>query len=409
VLASRGPAIPPVGISNGRVGTGDRTSPGAVDQAYCSSEFQRLALMDFDPKYRELLREARKENVSFYVITPGGLQAPVTIGGINALRRATDDLVSLANETDGIAIVNTNDLNSGMKKIADDLAAYYVLGYYTTNTRFDGGLRHIKVRLKANNQVVRARRQYRAPTEAEIAALAAGSAGVSSSSRSAPVAPSPIETALAVLERASRPFAGYAAAAGRQLTIVAELSAKSIELGKWKDGADVDVVASAADGTDVATGRGKLESGSYATTIRLTPAAAWPARVAVRFKGTAGPSVDDWFVLERSSATLVGDAIAYRSASRVALRPVATFEFARNERIRAEWPVLQTLDRREVRLLDRTGKALPVELPLSEAPATHAVVVEMALSGLGRGDYLIELTAGAGGVVEKHLLAIRIK
>ena len=94
------------------------------------------------------------------------------------------------------------------------------------------------------------------------------------------------------------------------------------------------------------------------------------------------------------SGTLVGDAVASRSASRAATRPVATFEFARNERIRVEWPVLATLDRREVRLLDKTGKALPVDLPLSEDAATHAVVVEMSLSGLGHGDYLIELTAG---------------
>ena len=110
-----------------------------------------------------------------------------------------------------------------------------------------------------------------------------------------------------------------------------------------------------------------------------------------------------------SSGTLVGDALAYRSASRVALRPVAGFEFARNERIRVEWPVLSTLDRREVRLLDRTGKPLPVDLPLAEDPATHAVIVEMSVSGLGRGDYLIELTAGAGAVKETRLVAVRIK
>lgn len=408
LLDKRGPTLPLAGITNGRIGVGSRNPGAEANESFCASEFQRLALMDFEPKYRELLRDARKENVSFYVITPGGLQAPTTVGGMNAVNRANDDLMSLAGETDGLAIVNTNDLNAGLKRIADDLAAYYVLGYYTTNTRFDGGLRTIKVRLKSNNQAVRARRQYRAPTEAEIAALAAG---VSSprASGSTPALPSPIETALSVLERGSRPFAGYAAAAGKQLTVVAELSAKSIETGRWKDGAEIDVVASTADGTDVATGRGKLEPGSYATTIRLTPATAWPARVTVRFRGTAGPSVDDWFVLEPSSGTLVGDAVAYRSASRVALRPVATFEFARNERIRAEWPVMGALDRREVRLLDRTGKALPVDLPLSEDPATHAVVVEMSLSGLGRGDYLIELTAGAGGVVEKRLLAIRVK
>jgi len=84
------------------------------------------------------------------------------------------------------------------------------------------------------------------------------------------------------------------------------------------------------------------------------------------------------------------------------------FEFARNERIRVEWPVLAALDRREVRLLDRTGKPLPVELPLSEDQA-HGVVVDMSLSGLPRGDYLIELTAGGGGATEKSLLAVRIK
>ena len=97
---------------------------------------------------------------------------------------ANDTLLSLANETDGIAIVNTNDLSGGMKRIADDLAAYYVLGYYTTNTKFDGGIRSIKVQLKSNGKAVRARRQYRAPTQAEITALAAG---VGASSSAAPL------------------------------------------------------------------------------------------------------------------------------------------------------------------------------------------------------------------------------
>ena len=82
--------------------------------------------------------------------------------------------ITLANETDGIAIVNTNDLSGGMKKIADDLAASLPAQGIPTNTKFDGGLRSIKVRLKASGKTVRARRQYRAPTEAEIAALAAG-------------------------------------------------------------------------------------------------------------------------------------------------------------------------------------------------------------------------------------------
>jgi hypothetical protein len=35
--------------------------------------------------------------------------------------------------------------------------------------------------------------------------------------------------------------------------------------------------------------------------------------------------------------------------------------------------------------------------------------MEMSLSGLPRGDYLIELTAGSGATIEHRLLAIRIK
>lgn len=71
--------------------------------------------------------------------------------------------------------------------------------------------------------------------------------------------------------------------------------------------------------------------------------------------------------------------------------------------------MLSPLDRREVRLLDRRGKPLPVDLPLSEDPSTHAAIVEMSLSGLGGADYLIELTAGAGAVTQHRVLAIRIR
>src|SRR4029079_9930615 len=90
----------------------------------------------------------------------------------------------------------------------------YVLGYYTTNTNFDGGLRKISVRYKANGKAVRARRRYRARSQAEMAALAATAAtaggqggGAKGSDASAR------EPALAVLERAHLPFAAYAAAA----------------------------------------------------------------------------------------------------------------------------------------------------------------------------------------------------
>ena len=167
---------PQVGIERGRITSDPREKvtnvPGAGDMNGCISEGQRLAMMDYDPRYRELLDAARRENVAFYVITPGGLQAPVTVGAQRAVTSGYNDLKSLADETDGMAVTDTNDLNAGFRRIADDLAAYYLLGYYTTNTKFDGGIRKIVVKDKRTGKAIRARRQYRAPTEAEIAAMA---------------------------------------------------------------------------------------------------------------------------------------------------------------------------------------------------------------------------------------------
>jgi VWFA-related protein len=167
-----GGASPRAGINRGRITNDNRevVTTGGGNANGCAAEVQRLALMDFEPRYRELLGAARRENVSVYTITPGGLQAPVRLGDQRNMKAAYDDLKSLADETGGIAVTDTNDLNAGFKRIADDLAAYYVLGYYTTNTTFDGGLRKISVKVKG--QAIRARREYRAPTEAEIAAMA---------------------------------------------------------------------------------------------------------------------------------------------------------------------------------------------------------------------------------------------
>ena len=172
LLEDRGPVLPTNGIYGGRIGTNDPRG-GVADLNTIVGEQQRLANLDFDQRFRDLLRDARRRNVSFYPITPGGLQAPVGLVGLEWAKTSTDDLLTLAHETDGIAVVNTNDLNTGIKRIADDLAAYYVLGYYTTNTKFDGRIRSIKVKLKGDGKEIRARRQYVAPTAEEIAALSA--------------------------------------------------------------------------------------------------------------------------------------------------------------------------------------------------------------------------------------------
>jgi len=70
--------------------------------------------------------------------------------------------------TDGIALIGNNDLKSQLHRIADDLTSYYLMGYYSTNTKLDGNFRNIKVRSKRSGVAVRSRRGYRAATQEEV-------------------------------------------------------------------------------------------------------------------------------------------------------------------------------------------------------------------------------------------------
>ena len=54
----------------------------------------------------------------------------------------------LADNTDGRAIVNRNDLADGMKQIMRDASGYYLLGYNSTQAPTDGKFHEIEVTVK---------------------------------------------------------------------------------------------------------------------------------------------------------------------------------------------------------------------------------------------------------------------
>ena len=70
----------------------------------------------------------------------------------------------LAEQTDGRAIVNRNDLAVGMKQITRDSSAYYLIGYNSSQAPTDGKFHEIKVRVKRPGVQVRARKGYWALT-----------------------------------------------------------------------------------------------------------------------------------------------------------------------------------------------------------------------------------------------------
>jgi VWFA-related protein len=391
---------PGIGVSSeGQLTTGPRNI-GDADRTRMGVERARLLSIDFDQRFRDLLRDARQANVAFYTVRPGGLDV-----GSSAM----SNLRTLAEQTDGIAVLDTNDLRAGLGKVADDLSSHYVLGFYTSNTRWDGQPRKLTVRLKATGETVRARREYRAPTEAEMASIRDARAGTGSSA-----APSPVQAALSALSRISpsQRIQAYGTATGADLTIVAEIAPAEIEAGRWKTGGDVEVLLTGKDG-QTANVSARIEPGTRSALVTLPVGVQeGPWQAVVKVRGADQTTESDTVAIERPDGTLIGRPIAYRAASAAAsaYKPLATFVFRRTERVRLEWPVAGPLDAHQARLLDRNGKpvAVPVPTSIQDGGGTRLLRADLNLAPLSGGEFLIEVTANGGGKSDQQIVAIRV-
>src|SRR5205085_1510347 len=115
----------------GRLGIGV-PQPGMVDHTWCNQQVGHLTSIQWEQRFEQLLHLANQANVSFYPVDVGGLRTRSPLNGsVNTLR-------TLADATDGLAVANTNDLTAGFRKIADNLSAYYLIGYSSTNQQLDG-------------------------------------------------------------------------------------------------------------------------------------------------------------------------------------------------------------------------------------------------------------------------------
>jgi len=394
-------APPRIGVtSEGKLTTGRRNA-GEVDRQWAEAERARLTSIDFDQRFRAMLRQARQANVSFYTVRPGGLDASYSM-----LAEGISNLKVLAEQTDGTAVATSNDLAPGLRKVADDLSSHYVLGYYTSNTNWNGGTRRITVRLKGSKENLRARREYRAPTQAEMESLRS----VTSAAGAAPPEPSPIAAALDLLARV-RPGSVVAArgtASANEVAVVAELAAAEVEGGRWKQGAEVQVMMTGAKG-EAMTGRGRIEAGSRGALVKIPVAnqpGPWDAML--RIIGEGQPSQTTNLTIQRTTGKLIGDGTGYRAAAlaSAAWRPAAILQFRRTERLRLEFPILKPLDGQAARLLDRKGQ--PLEVPVTINAAGPALIAEVNLAPLSIGDYVVEVTAKAGDTSEKRFTAIHV-
>ena len=402
-------SLPRTGLVNGRI---QRAGPD-MHESYCRQERKRLNDIDFDRRFDALTRSARAANVSFYPVSVWNpnptIPAALAARGFRAQPRPpaalVDSMLSLARDTSGFAVPPLGDVAEGLKRIAGDVGTHYLLGYYTTNTKWDGKVRSIRVRLKRSGAEIRSRREYRAPTLDEIAGL------------SAPPKPggrivaAPVTAALSALTaaRPSAQFYAYGAVAGRMMYVTIETPSIAVEAGRWKDGAGIDVIAESAAGDSVGIGRGRLAANGRASLQVPLDGSAPPSSLFVRLRAE-GESVTERVQVGLDRSVLVGDPLAFRSSARGLAIPAASFVVAHDERLRFEWPVLAAIDSFDARLLDRYGLPLKFRVTVEDQPSATArrLVANLAFSSLGRGDYVIELTATAGAQKEAHYLAIRV-
>jgi Ca-activated chloride channel family protein len=113
-------------------------------------------------KLNDALRELQKNDCLFYSINPTG--SSLSLNTIST--RGQKIMESMSSETGGKAFVpeKVTDLEAVFRQIAEELQAQYLLGYYSTDERADGGFRRIKAQVtKRPDLRVRARQGYYAP------------------------------------------------------------------------------------------------------------------------------------------------------------------------------------------------------------------------------------------------------
>jgi VWFA-related protein len=399
-----------------------------------------MATADLNSDMQRVFSELNRQNTSIYAVDPRGLA--VFEYGINeavgltqdatGLRMSLDTLHALANNTDGRAIVNRNDLAAGMKQIIRDSSGYYLLGYNSSQAPTDGKFHGIKVNVKRRGLDVRARKGYWAYSTEDVARANAIA--------SKPEAPSAVTSALKDLaaparDRSAHFWIGTARGENGATRVTflwepappipgqpAETPASRVSLTALsRDGRPLyraRVPEQPAASTGGPPAAGVAEGG---VTSFEVPPGQLDLRIVV--EGSRGQVIDsvareltvpDFTKVEVS----FGTPRVYRVRTVPELQalkakpdavPTVDREFSRTDRLHIRLdsygpggaaPVVTA------RLLNRGGASMS-NLPV-QTPAGRSAEIDLPLSALAAGEYLIELNAKTESGTAQELIAFRV-
>jgi VWFA-related protein len=235
---------------------------------------------------QDAIAAATRANVSFYAVDPRGLAGfedatdiaalpndPSLGLGIVSLQRelqmAQDSLRTIASETGGFAAVNSNDFAGSFGRIIQDNSSYYVLGYYSNDSRRDGQFRSLNVRVKNPALQVRARKGYVAP-KGRAPAGTPPPAGIAASIAMRDALDSPVPVTGLAISAFAAPMAGAPGAKNRaaSVLVVVEVEGAGLQFRQEKGlfANDVEVAIVAMDEG------GKIRDGAKDTAeLKLRP------------------------------------------------------------------------------------------------------------------------------------------
>jgi len=459
------PQLRSADASMGKLGNPQAFSPLAGENDSREQTAQTFATADLYSQLRDVFIAATRNNTAIYTLDPRGLATnefdiDENVGpqqDQSMLQASTNTLRSIADETDGRAIVGRNDLAKGLQQALQDSSAYYLIGYTSAQAPVDGKFHQLKVQLSAaakkRGLQVRARRGYWAATMEDVKkAEKATGPGVPDTAKPVMAAlasiAAPVQSAkyvrtwlgtergdngktrvTLVWEPLPKPPGGNLRndpAPGRVSVIAATEKGDLVFRGRTPDAGQL---ASASPQTTGASA--SLPASSATATTPPVPQAltfeAAPGKLELRMtvEGAGGG------VLDQEIRTItVPDLTAARPAlstprvyavrtprefqaiaANAAAVPPANREFSRTMRLLIRFDSYgpgNEVPAPTAALLNNNGQKF-TDVPIAAAAAGGTHQIDMSLATIPAGEYVIEITVkGATGDTAKELVAFRV-
>ena len=129
-------------------------------------------------RFRSLISDANRANIAFYTVDASGLDTVSRVseartihealasedeggpGGADLATNYQENLHSLAEDTGGFAIENSNDMRLPLRRVMEEVRAHYEVAYAPASTNYDGHFRTIEVRTTRPGLRIQNRKGY---------------------------------------------------------------------------------------------------------------------------------------------------------------------------------------------------------------------------------------------------------